>query len=105
MKKIKLDKGNIYITVKIQPKSSNDQIVGWQEDGSLKIKVSAPPVEGSANKKLIEIISKKLGVAKSRIKIISGGKSKEKAIEICGVENIDKSKIEELLSDLTQCKK
>jgi len=69
------------IKLKIIPKSSRNQIVG-EIDGILKIKLTAPPVDGEANKKLIEFLSKEWNLPKSKIKIIKGERSKNKIIEI-----------------------
>ena len=49
---------------------------------SLKIYLTAIPVDGKANKELIKLLAGKMGVSKSRIKIIKGEKSKEKVIEV-----------------------
>jgi len=70
------------IKLKIIPRSSRNEITGEMADGTLKIKLTAPPVEGEANKKLIEFLSKKWGVAKSKIIIIKGEKSRNKIVEI-----------------------
>jgi len=74
--------GRCWIKLKIIPRSSENKIVGESEDGVLKIKLTAPPVEGEANKKLIGFLSKEWGIPKSEIKIVSGLKSKNKIVEI-----------------------
>jgi len=51
-------------------------------DGTLKVKLTAPPVDGEANKKLIELLSKEFGVAKSKVKIVKGEASRRKVVEI-----------------------
>lgn len=48
----------------------------------LKIYLTAVPIQGKANKELIKLLSEKLGVSKSKIKIVRGEKSKEKIIEV-----------------------
>jgi len=73
--------------VKVIPNSSKDEIVGKEEDGSLKIRVQSPPVEGAANKRLVVFLSKKLCVPKSSIRIVSGESSRRKVIEIEGSDN------------------
>ncbi|NCS68215.1 YggU family protein [Candidatus Peregrinibacteria bacterium] len=70
------------LTIKVLPRSSRNEIVGTLPDGTLKIKLTAPPVDGEANKKLIELLSKKFGVAKSRVKIVRGETSRRKMVEI-----------------------
>lgn len=70
------------ITLKIIPNSSINKIVGIDDEGVLKIKLTAPPVDGEANKKLIAFLSKEWGVAKSKIQIIKGEWGKNKTVKI-----------------------
>ena len=75
------DKGLI-VRLKIIPNSSKNDII-WEND-SLKIKITAQPIENKANKALIEFLSKKLKTAKSNIQIIKGELNKENTILING---------------------
>jgi len=79
-----LSENSINIQVQIQPKSSKDQIIGIH-NGRLKIKISAPPVDGKANQALIEFMSKVLGVSKSKVEIVKGHTSKLKTLKIIGI--------------------
>ena len=72
---------DIVIKVKIIPGSSKNKIIGVYNN-SLKITITAPPVEGKANNKCITYIAKCFDVAKSKIEIISGQTSKNKLIKI-----------------------
>ena len=72
------------ITVQVQPRSSRDEIVGIHE-GRLKIRISAPPVDGKANERLTEVIAKALGVSKSSVEIVKGHHSRVKTITISGI--------------------
>lgn len=74
----------LYIRVRLAPRSSRDQIEGVQA-GSLKIKLTAPPVEGEANKALIEFLSKLIGIRKSNLSIDAGMKSREKRVKVEGM--------------------
>jgi len=88
----KITGNDIVIKVKIVPGSSKNKIVGTYDD-RLKIAITAPPVEGKANKKCISYLAKYFNVAKSRIEIISGQTSKNKLIkiyDICQEEFLDK---------------
>lgn len=76
----------IEIKVKVVPRSSRTQILGKEGD-AYRVKLTSPPVDGQANKALIELLSKKLGVAKGNIEIIAGKHSKLKTIRIYGVQN------------------
>ncbi|MBF0120489.1 MAG: YggU family protein [Desulfobacterales bacterium] len=69
----------ITFKVFVQPKASKNEIVGIHGD-ALKIKITAPPVDGSANKMCIEYLSKYLGTKKSSLKIVSGETSRTKYI-------------------------
>jgi uncharacterized protein (TIGR00251 family) len=75
-----LGENSLNIQVQIQPGSSKDQIIGLH-NGRLKIKISAPPVDGKANQNLIEFIAKALGVSKSKIEIVKGRTSKLKTLK------------------------
>ena len=67
--------------VKVKPNSKN-QSIEEAEDGSLTVHLKSPPVDGKANEELIQILSKKFNVSKSRIIIKSGLSSKNKLVEI-----------------------
>ena len=72
---------SIRITVKAQPRSSRNEIVGVS-GGALKVKLTAPPVDGAANAALVELLASELGISKRRIAIVGGGASRSKVIEI-----------------------
>jgi len=72
------------LKVRLQPRASRDRIVGYDSEGRLRIKVTAPPVGGAANLRLIELLSKWLGISKSKISIISGEKKRDKILHVEG---------------------
>ncbi len=82
---IKIDKDNnsIVFKIKVQPQSSKDEIIGIQGD-VLKIKVTAPPIKGAANKSCLKVLAKELKANKSQIKIIRGEFSKVKTVKVTG---------------------
>ena len=73
--------------VRVQPRSSRNEVCGLVGD-SLKIKLNAPPVGGAANEKLIELLSETIKVKKSSIRILRGLTSKNKIIEIEGIDSL-----------------
>jgi uncharacterized protein (TIGR00251 family) len=77
----KITGNDIIIKVKIVPGSSKNKIIGVYND-SLKITITALPVEGKANKKCIAYLAKYFNISKSKIEIISGQISKNKFIKI-----------------------
>ena len=72
------------LTVRIQPRASKNGITRM-EDGSLKIRLTAPPVDGAANEALIKFLAEILAVAKSQVEIVSGHTARQKIIRINGV--------------------
>lgn len=85
----------VIFNLRIVPNSSKSEILG-EFDGSLKIKIAAPPVDGAANAELIKFLAKKLGVPKSAVEIISGQNSKNKQVKIY---NADQSIFSKLLQN------
>lgn len=69
--------------VKVQPRASRSKIAGLIGD-ALKLQLTSPPVDGAANDACAEFWSEVLGIAKSRVSIISGVKSRNKVIQIAG---------------------
>jgi uncharacterized protein (TIGR00251 family) len=61
-------------------------------DGLLKIALTAPPVDGAANKALVEFVAKTLGVPKGRVTLVSGETSRRKTLEVVGISRIDARK-------------
>jgi len=69
------------IKVRVQPKSSRNQVDGFQ-DGALRVRVTAAPTEGQANAAVIALLAKTLGVSKSRLEIIRGYSSRDKVVSV-----------------------
>jgi uncharacterized protein (TIGR00251 family) len=72
------------IEVKVLPKSGRDEIRGFV-NGILRVRISAPPVGGKANERLIELISRIMEVPRLNIAIIKGRTSRIKTIRVEGV--------------------
>lgn len=71
-------------TVRLQPRASRNEIVGLQ-GAALKVRVTAPPVEGMANDNLIDLISTALKTSRRNVCIVSGSASRTKVVEVNGV--------------------
>jgi uncharacterized protein (TIGR00251 family) len=78
----------VVFNIRVIPRASRCELVGVQGD-ALKIRITAPPVEGAANKECIRFLSDMLGVKKSQIKIIAGHRSKNKKVSISGIKRRD----------------
>jgi len=72
------------LSIRIQPRSSKNKI-SRNEDGSFKIWITAPPVDGAANEALVKFLADALSVPKSRIEIVSGHTAREKIVRISGI--------------------
>jgi uncharacterized protein (TIGR00251 family) len=72
------------LKVKVVPRSSMNRIAGLQGD-TLRVSVTSPPVDGSANQDMMRLLSRGLGVRKDRIEILSGHRSRLKTIRIHGM--------------------
>jgi uncharacterized protein (TIGR00251 family) len=81
--------GSIRFTVRVQPRASRSEIVGVHGD-ALKVRLSAPPVDGAANAALVELLAAALAVSRASVRIVAGETSRSKLVEVNGVnvENI-----------------
>jgi uncharacterized protein (TIGR00251 family) len=68
-------------SVKVKPNSKQQSIIE-EEDGSLTVHLKSPPVDGKANKEIVELLAKKFGVPKSRITIQVGLTGRNKVVII-----------------------
>lgn len=68
------------LNLKVIPNAKQNKIV--EESGRIKVYLTAPPVEGKANKALIEFLSEHFKVKKNQIRIVRGEKSRDKVLEI-----------------------
>ncbi len=73
------------ITVKVTPRAKKTEVAGVMDDGTIKIRLAAPPVDGAANEALIEFLSKALRVPARHIDIIAGQTSERKLISLVGI--------------------
>ena len=80
--------GAATLTIRIQPRASKNSIV-VMEDGGLKIRLTAPPVDGAANEALIKYLAEVLDVGRSQITIVIGHTSREKIVRIEGMSEAE----------------
>jgi len=76
---------DVRITVRVRARSRADQLLGIR-DGVLHARVSAPPVDGRANRALCRLIADRAGVAPSKVSVLRGQRSREKVIRVKGME-------------------
>lgn len=76
--------GAVRFAVRVQPRSSRVGVDGVH-GGALKVRVSAPPVDGAANAAVIEVIADWLEVPRRAVRIVSGERTRSKVVEVSGV--------------------
>ena len=91
-------------TVKIVPKANKTEIVGIQEDGTIKIRLMSPPVEGQANEELIKFLAEFLKVTAKDVEIVAGLDGRRKLVSVLNVnaDDVDrlvKSKAGDVVAD------
>lgn len=86
----------IRFNLRVVPKSSKN-ILSVMDEGVVKLKINAPPIDGKANLACIKFLSDIFNVSKSQISIVSGDKSKTKVIEVSGEPEILAKILSELL--------
>ena len=70
------------LSVRVTPRARRTEVAGIRDDGTLKIRVVAPPVEGKANAALIKFLAEILGVRKRSVEIVAGHRGLDKLISI-----------------------
>ncbi|MBI5599890.1 MAG: YggU family protein [Deltaproteobacteria bacterium] len=81
---MRLSGGELHLRVFVQPGAKKDEISGTHGN-ELKIKLAAPPVEGRANKRLVELLARLFKTKKSAITIKHGAASRKKLVKLEGV--------------------
>ena len=76
--------GGVTFAVRVVPRASRNEIVGVHGD-ALKVRLTAPPVEGKANEALIAFLAQWLDVRKSQVEIVAGATSRRKMIRVIGL--------------------
>lgn len=79
-------KGGAALAIRVTPKARRNAIVGVLDDGTIKIHLTAPPVEGQANQALLEFLSEVLDVPKSRLEIVAGHSGRDKLVSILDMD-------------------
>jgi len=74
------------LAVRVTPRASRNEIFGVLNDGTVKIHLTAPPVEGQANEALLKFLSEVLGVPLSRLDIVAGKTGRDKLVSVLGMD-------------------
>lgn len=87
------------LAIRVTPRARRNEVVGVMNDNTVKIRLTAPPVEGKANKALIVFLADLLGVSKSRIEIVAGKTGRDKLVSILDMDGDEVHKI--IISNLS----
>jgi uncharacterized protein (TIGR00251 family) len=89
----------IVLPVRVQPKARRPGVMG-EQNGALKIAVSAPPEDGKANRAAADTLADALGVRRGQVELLSGATSRDKVFLIRGLSKPElQSRLSALLSD------
>ncbi|AEG14772.1 YggU family protein [Desulfofundulus sp. TPOSR] len=78
------EKGAVVFKVRVQPRAARNELAGVFED-ALKVRLTAPPVEGEANEACRDFFARLLGVPRVRVEIIAGHTGRNKLVRVQGV--------------------
>lgn len=81
------------LAIRVTPRARRDEIVEVLADQTIKVRLTAPPVEGKANEALIEFLAKVLGVSRSRIEIVAGVTGRDKLVSIIDMESAEAQRL------------
>lgn len=76
--------GALMLQVRLTPRAARDQIVGWDGD-VLRVRVTAPPVEGRANEALMRLLARALHVPPGRLRLVRGQTQRNKVVAVEGL--------------------
>jgi uncharacterized protein (TIGR00251 family) len=68
--------------VHVTPRAAADRIVGFDAEGRLRVRVTAPPADGAANAAVVKLLAKALGIPSRDVVLVSGAASRDKVIDV-----------------------
>jgi hypothetical protein len=73
------------LRVRVQPRAARAAIGDWRADGTLTVRVTAPPVEGRANAAVGALLAAALGVPASTVRVVHGEHGRDKLVRVAGL--------------------
>lgn len=76
------------LAVRVTPRASKNEIVDILSDGTVKVHLTAPPVEGKANEALLKFLAKVLEIPVKQLEIVAGANGRDKLISVVDMDAI-----------------
>ena len=73
------------LRLRLTPRASTNAVLGWRADGVLGVRVTAPPVEGAANRAVEALLAETLGLPRSAVSVARGERSRDKLVRVAGM--------------------
>jgi uncharacterized protein (TIGR00251 family) len=70
------------LSIRVTPRAKRNEIAGVMEDGTVKVRLTAPPVEGKANEALLQFLAEVLDVSHTRLAILAGATGRNKRVQV-----------------------
>lgn len=75
----------VLLEVHVVPRASRSELRGWDAAGRLRVRLTAPPVDGKANRALLKFLAGKLGVPSGTLRVSRGESSRRKTVAVAGL--------------------
>lgn len=85
MSPLAVARGRVVLRVHVQPGAKDEGPAGLH-DGRLKLRVSAPPVDGAANERVVDVVARLFGLRRADVEIVGGATSRRKDVALAGIE-------------------
>ena len=89
------ESNDVVLSIRVIPRARKNEVSDLLDDGRIKIRLSAPPVEGKANNALIKYLASIMGVPEDQIRIIKGNNSRDKLVSI---QNVDADYVDQQIT-------
>ena len=85
----------VRLSVRLTPRASHEEIAGFEGE-TLRVRVTAPPVEGRANRALVRLLAKRLGLPLGAVHVVTGQTSRSK---VAAIDGLDATELRRRLGD------